>query len=131
MPGDRRIVDNLGSCEGQGVRKAIDAASVWLVFMPAYNPGLNSIDQVGAKLKHMLHVTEEQTVEATWRRTQAIKLRFLEQKVRYTTATIENNLWLHKALVGDLRKHAAEGGMPLLTAYPRITMSFVFECGGR
>jgi transposase len=67
-PGDVVIIDNLGSHKGKAVRKAIRAAGAKLLFLPAYSPDLNPIEQVFAKLKTLLRKAEERTVEATWKR---------------------------------------------------------------
>src|SRR5712691_9706655 len=53
-PGDLVIMDNLGSHKGQAVRHAIRAAGAKLFFLPKYSPDLNPIEQVFAKLKHLL-----------------------------------------------------------------------------
>jgi transposase len=66
-PGDIVIMDNLGSHKGQGVRKAIRAAGAKLFFLPPYSPDLNPIEQMFAKLKHLLRIAAERTVEDTWR----------------------------------------------------------------
>lgn len=68
LPGDVVILDNLGSHKGKAVRKAIRAAGAKLLFLPAYSPDLNPIEQVFAKLKTLLRKAEERTVEATWKR---------------------------------------------------------------
>ena len=39
-----------------------------LLFLPPYSPDLNPIEQVFAKLKHLLRKAAERTVEATWKR---------------------------------------------------------------
>ena len=67
-PGDIVVMDNLGSHKGQAVRSAIRAARAHLLFLPAYSPDLNPIEQVFAKLKHMLRNAAERTTEATWKR---------------------------------------------------------------
>lgn len=67
-PGDIVVMDNLGSHKGQAVRSAIRAAGAHLLFLPAYSPDLNPIEQVFAKLKHMLRNAAERTTEATWKR---------------------------------------------------------------
>lgn len=66
--GDIVIMDNLGSHKGSAVRQAIKAASAKLFFLPPYSPDLNPIEQVFAKLKHLMRRAGERTVEATWRR---------------------------------------------------------------
>jgi putative transposase len=53
-PGDIVVIDNLGSHKGRAVRQAIRAAGAKLFFLPKYSPDLNPIEQVFAKLKHLL-----------------------------------------------------------------------------
>jgi transposase len=53
-PGDIVIMDNLGSHRGKVVRRLIRAAGAKLLFLPKYSPDLNPIEQVFAKLKHLL-----------------------------------------------------------------------------
>lgn len=67
-PGDVVIIDNLGSHKAEAVRAAIKPAGARLLFLPAYSPDLNPIEQVFAKLKHLLRKAKERTVEATWQR---------------------------------------------------------------
>ncbi len=67
-PGDIVIMDNLGSHKGITIRKAIRAVGANLLFLPAYSPDLNPIEQVFAKLKLLLRKAAERTVEATWKR---------------------------------------------------------------
>ena len=67
-PGDIVIMDNLGSHKSPAVRKAICEAGAKLLFLPPYNPDLNPIEQVFAKLKTLLRKAAERTVEATWKR---------------------------------------------------------------
>ena len=67
-PGDIVVWDNLGSHKSQAVRAAIRAAGAHLLFLPPYSPDLNPIEQVFAKLKHLLRKAAERTVEATWGR---------------------------------------------------------------
>ena len=50
------------------MRKAIRAAGARLLFLPPYSPDLNPIEQVFAKLKHLLRRSQERTTEDTWRR---------------------------------------------------------------
>lgn len=66
--GDIVILDNLGSHKGKAVRSAIRAAGARLFFLPPYSPDLNPIEQVFAKLKHLLRKAAERTLEATWKR---------------------------------------------------------------
>lgn len=62
-PGDIVIIDNLGSHKGKAVRKAIRNAGAHLIFLPKYSPDLNPIEQVFAKLKHLLRKKAARTVE--------------------------------------------------------------------
>jgi transposase len=66
-PGDIVIMDNLGSHKSEAVRTAIRAAGARRFFLPPYSPDLNPIEQVFAKLKHLLRKARARTVEATWR----------------------------------------------------------------
>ena len=66
-PGDVVILDNLGSHKGKTVRKAIRAVGAKLFFLPPYSPDLNPIEQVFAKLKHLMRKAQERTVNALWR----------------------------------------------------------------
>jgi transposase len=62
-PGDIVIMDNLGSHKGKAVRQLIRAAGAKLFFLPKYSPDLNPIEQVFAKLKHLLRKAAARTVE--------------------------------------------------------------------
>jgi len=65
-PGDVVIMDNLGSHKGRPVRQAIQSAGAKLFFLPKYSPDLNPIEQVFAKLKHLLRGSAPRTVEDVW-----------------------------------------------------------------
>jgi len=62
-PGDLVIMDNLGSHKGAAIRQAIRAARAKLFFLPKYSPDLNPIEQVFAKLKHLLRKAAARTIE--------------------------------------------------------------------
>jgi transposase len=66
--GDIVILDNLGSHKGKAARDAIRAKGAHLIFLPPYSPDLNPIEQVFAKLKHLLRNAEPRDIEATWRK---------------------------------------------------------------
>ena len=66
-PGDLVILDNLGSHKGKAARAAIRAKGAHLIFLPPYSPDLNPIEQVFAKLKHLMRKAQPRDVEATWR----------------------------------------------------------------
>ena len=63
-PGDIVIIDNLGSHRGKAVRQIIRSAGAKLFFLPKYSPDLNPIEQVFAKLKHLLRKAQARTVAA-------------------------------------------------------------------
>ncbi|MEF2074960.1 IS630 family transposase, partial [Consotaella aegiceratis] len=63
-PGDIVVMDNLGSHKGKAVRRAIRAAGAKLLFLPKYSPDLNPIEQLFAKLKHLLRKAGERTYQA-------------------------------------------------------------------
>ncbi len=62
-PGDIVIMDNLGSHKGKAVRQLIRSAGAKLFFLPKYSPDLNPIEQVFAKLKHLLRKATARTIE--------------------------------------------------------------------
>jgi putative transposase len=62
-PGKLVIMDNLGSHKGKAVRQAIRAAGAKLIFLPKYSPDLNPIEQLFAKLKHLLRKAAARTIE--------------------------------------------------------------------
>ena len=53
-PGDIVSLDNLGSHKSKAVQDAIRAAGAKRIFLPAYSPDLNPIEQVFAKLKRLM-----------------------------------------------------------------------------
>ena len=63
-PGDIVIMDNLGSHKGKAVRRLIRSAGAKLIFLPKYSSDLNPIEQVFAKLKHLLRKAAARTVDA-------------------------------------------------------------------
>jgi transposase len=74
--GDVVILDNLGSHKSKAVRDAVRAVGAKLLFLPAYSPDLNPIEQFFAKLKHLLRKATARTVEETWRRIGALLDKF-------------------------------------------------------
>lgn len=74
--GDIVILDNLSSHKAPAVRAAIRAVGARLLFLPAYSPDLNPIEQVFAKMKHLLRKASQRTVEATWKQIGEILSRF-------------------------------------------------------
>ena len=66
-PGDVVVMDNLGSHKRQAIRRTLRAARAKLLFLPAYSPDLNPIEQVFAKLKTLLRKAEPRSIEETWK----------------------------------------------------------------
>ena len=64
-PGDVVIMDDLATHQRPAVRRVIRAAGARLPSLPPYLPDLNLIEQVFAKLKHLMRKAAERTVEAT------------------------------------------------------------------
>lgn len=62
-PGEIVLLDNLGSHKGKAVRQLIRAAGAKLFFLPKYSPDLNPIEQVFAKLKHLLRKAAARNLE--------------------------------------------------------------------
>jgi transposase len=65
--GDVLIMDNLPVHKAAGVRQALEAAGITLLFLPAYSPDLNPIEMVFAKTKALLRKAAIRTVDALWR----------------------------------------------------------------
>ena len=63
-PGDIVVMDNLGSHKGSDVRRAIRSTGAKLFFLPKYSPDLNPIEQVFAKLKHLLREAAARSFDA-------------------------------------------------------------------
>jgi transposase len=63
-PGDIVVIDNLGSHKNKAIRKLIREAGAHLIFLPPYSPDLNPIEQVFAKIKHLMRRAMTRTVEA-------------------------------------------------------------------
>ncbi len=61
-PGDIVILDNLPSHKRKEARRAIEAVSAQLVFLPPYSPDLNPIEQAISKLKRMLRSAKQRTI---------------------------------------------------------------------
>lgn len=64
--GEIVIMDNLNSHKVPGVREAIEARGARVLYLPAYSPDLNPIEQVFAKLKALLRAAGARTREALW-----------------------------------------------------------------
>lgn len=63
-PDDIVVMDNLGSHKSKAVRDAIRSVGARRLFLPAYSPDLNPIEQVFSKLKTLLRKARAQTCDA-------------------------------------------------------------------
>ena len=66
--GDVVVLDNLGSHKAKAARADVRAKGAHLIFLPPYSPDLNPIEQVFAKLKHLMRKAAPRQPEATWRK---------------------------------------------------------------
>jgi transposase len=64
--GDVVVLDNLPAHKVAGVKEAITAAGASLLYLPAYSPDLNPIEQLFAKLKVLLRKAATRTRDALW-----------------------------------------------------------------
>ena len=65
--GDIVIMDNVQTHKVDGVRQAVEAVGARLLYLPAYSPDLNPIEQAFAKLKALLRKACARTRQALWR----------------------------------------------------------------
>lgn len=63
-PGDIVVMDNLSSHKGKQVRDAIRSVGAHRIFLPAYSPDLNPIEQAFSKLKTLLRKARARTFDA-------------------------------------------------------------------
>lgn len=64
--GDTVILDDLNVHKVASVRKIIAAAGARLLYLPAYSPDFNPIEQAFAKLKALLRTAAARTVPDLW-----------------------------------------------------------------
>ncbi len=62
-PGDVVILDNLSAHKRAEARELIESAGCALVFLPAYSPDYNPIENAYSKLKALLRKAKERTVD--------------------------------------------------------------------
>jgi transposase len=70
--GDIVFMDNLPTHKVAGVTEAIEVADAMAIYLPAYSPDLNPIEQVFSKLKALLRKAAERTIPGLWRRIRSI-----------------------------------------------------------
>ena len=63
-PGQVVVMDNLSSHKGPRVRELVEARGCELLYLPAYSPDLNPIEQAFAKIKALLRRARARTREA-------------------------------------------------------------------
>ena len=61
--GDIVVMDNLGSHKSKAVRDAIRGVGAHRIFLPAYSPDLNPIEQMFSKLKGLLRKARARTFD--------------------------------------------------------------------
>jgi transposase len=65
--GDVVILDNLAAHKSERAAECLKQRGAWFLFLPAYSPDLNPIEQAFAKIKAHLRKAEARTFEALWR----------------------------------------------------------------
>jgi transposase len=65
-PEDVVVLDRLPAHKVAGVREALQAAGASLLYLPAYSPDLNPIEQLFAKLKALLRTAAARTRDTLW-----------------------------------------------------------------
>ena len=75
--GDIVIMDNLPAHKVTGIREAIEARDARLLYLPAYSPDLNPIEQAFAKLKALLRKAAARSIESLWKLIGRLIRRFL------------------------------------------------------
>ncbi len=55
------------------MRNRIRAVGARLLFLTAYSPDLNPIEQVSAKLKHLMRNAAKRTLEDTWTKARGVR----------------------------------------------------------
>jgi transposase len=93
-PGDTVILDNLQAHKVAGVREAIEAVGARVLYLPAYSPDFNPIEQIFSKLKRLLRTAAARTVPDLWAAIRQAFARFTAQECRncITAAGYENDL---------------------------------------
>jgi transposase len=62
-PGDMVIVDNLSAHKDRQAKEAIEAVGAQIVFLPAYSPDLNPIENMWSKVKEKLRAIGARTLD--------------------------------------------------------------------
>jgi len=80
--GDVVILDNVPTHKVKGVREALRAVGAGLLYLPAYSPDLNPIEQVFSKLKALLRKAGARTRELLWSTIGQVIGKFTPQECR-------------------------------------------------
>ncbi len=76
-PGQVVILDNLGAHRGEKVRELIESRAASVVFLPAYSPDFNPIEEAFSKIKSILKKmaarVREALIEAIGRALEAVR----------------------------------------------------------
>jgi transposase len=64
--GDVVILDNLAVHKSEKGAACLKRHGAWFLFLPAYSPDLNPIEQAFAKIKAHLRKAEARTLDALW-----------------------------------------------------------------
>jgi len=81
-PGDVVVLDNLSVHKSASAQRAIEAVGARLVFLPAYSPDFNPIEQAFAKLKQGLRAVGAPTTERVMAATRALYPRITATEAR-------------------------------------------------
>lgn len=81
-PGDTLILDNLQAHKVAGAREAVAAVGARILYVPAYSPDFNPIEQVFAKIKALLRKAAARSEEALHRAVQRILRCFKPRECR-------------------------------------------------
>ena len=65
--GDVVILDNLAVHKSEKAAQCLKQRGAWFLFLPAYSPDMNPIEQAFAKIKSHLRKAEARTFDALWR----------------------------------------------------------------
>jgi transposase len=95
-PGQVVVMDNLSSHKGSRVRELVEARGCKLMYLPAYSPDLNPIEEAFSKLKALLRRagarTREALMEAMGRALDAVTVKdargFFEHRGYHATAQL-------------------------------------------
>ena len=61
--GDIVVMDDLRSHKVNGIKEAIEKAGAHVLYLPPYNPDLNSIEQMRPKIKAFLRKVKARSVD--------------------------------------------------------------------